>query len=49
MCHVDEAATKHEEVFRAWREQPATFEIGGRHPIDEVFKAAKEAWEGAFL
>lgn len=44
-----EAAEQHEAVFRAWREQPHDFEIDGRHPVDEVFAAAKSAWEEMLL
>jgi hypothetical protein len=47
---AEEAAGEHEAVFRAWREQPHDFEINDRRPVDEVFAAAKSAWEGdAFL
>lgn len=45
----EEAAGEHEAVFRAWREQPHDFEINDRRPVDEVFAAAKSAWEEILL
>ncbi|CAD7699586.1 unnamed protein product [Ostreobium quekettii] len=41
----EDAAVKHSEEYRAWRETPASFCIDGRYPVMEVFEQAKKAWK----
>lgn len=39
-----EARVKYPEEFRAWREDPANFQVDGVYPVRRLWDQAREAW-----
>lgn len=41
---AEDAKKKYPELYTAWREDPANFQVDGIYPVQEIWRTAKEAW-----